>query len=226
MILIVHLSPVWNQTKPCDVVVVVLAGIVFAFVALTFERERHENSLRMTFNARTAERTRLAWQLHDTPLQTLQGSNLIAEHAHEMVNSVAGGKTNLRAPERLVGENGRRRPSCPEDTLQICLAAARNACIHSQGPTVTVDLYFERVFGADIKDDGIGFDSATKPVKRAGHYGLAGVRERAAEIHVSLAIESSVQVGTLVRLTIPGKYVYGPSSPMVWIQSVRRSLWR
>jgi len=43
----------------------------------------------MAFNARTAERTRLARQLHDTLLQTLQGSNLIAEHAHETVNSVS-----------------------------------------------------------------------------------------------------------------------------------------
>lgn len=42
-----------------------------------------------------------------------------------------------------------------------------------------VDLYFDRVFGVDIKDEGIGFDSATKPVKRAGHYGLVGMRERA-----------------------------------------------
>ena len=43
----------------------------------------------MAFNARTAECTRLARQLHDTLLQTLQGSNLIAEHAHETVNSVS-----------------------------------------------------------------------------------------------------------------------------------------
>jgi signal transduction histidine kinase len=36
----------------------------------------------------TAERTRLARQLHDTLLQTLQGSDSIAEHAHETVTSV------------------------------------------------------------------------------------------------------------------------------------------
>lgn len=249
----------------------VLAGIVFSLVALTLERERHERSLRIAFNARTAERTRLARQLHDTLLQTLQGSNLIAEHAHETVNSVAEARRIFgllkdwltRADgegravldvlrEETTEENiectlqgaidqiplcsgivtirthQRSRPIHPgirDDILQICLEAVRNACIHSQSPTVTVDLYFERVFGADIKDEGIGFGSFKKPVKRAGHYGLAGMRERAAEIHGSLAIESSAQVGTLVRLTIPGKYVYGPSRPMVWLQSMRRSLW-
>jgi nitrate/nitrite-specific signal transduction histidine kinase len=68
---------------------------------------------------------------------------------------------------------------------------------------VRVDLYFERVFGVDIKDEGIGFDGVTKPVKRTGHHGLVGMRERAAEIHGSLVIESSAQAGTRVRLTIP-----------------------
>jgi nitrate/nitrite-specific signal transduction histidine kinase len=115
---------------------------------------------------------------------------------------------------------------CCEDILQICLEAVRNACIHSQSPTVTVDLYVERAFMSDIKDEGIGFDSLTKLFKRPAHFGLAGMRERAAKIHGSLAIESSAQVGTLVRLTIPGKYVYGPSRPIVWLHSIQRSLWR
>ena len=55
---------------------------------------------------------------------------------------------------------------CCEDILQICLEAVRNACIHSQSPTVTVDLYVERAFMSDIKDEGIGFDSLTKLFKR------------------------------------------------------------
>lgn len=269
-ILIVHLNPAWNQTKTFYVVVA-LAGIVFALVALTFEHERHERSLRIAFNARTAERTRMARQLHDTLLQTLQGSNLIAEHAHETVTSVAEARrifgllkawltradgegravldvlreeTTEENIERTlrgaidqiplcsgivtIRTHQRSRPIHPgirEDILQICLEAVRNACIHSQSPTVTIDLYFERVFGADIKDEGIGFDSLTKPVKRPGHYGLAGMRERAAEIRGSLSIESSAQIGTLVRLTIPGKYVYGPSRPMVWLQSIWRTSW-
>jgi signal transduction histidine kinase len=269
-ILIVHLNPAWNQTKMFHIVVA-LAGISFAILVLTFERERHEKSLRMAFNARTAERTRLARQLHDTLLQTLQGSNLIAEHASETVNSVPEARRILgllkdwltRADaegravldvlrEETTEENiegalqvaidqiplcsgmvtirthQRPRPIHPgisDDILQICLEAVRNACIHSQSPTVKVDLYFERVFAVEIKDEGIGFDSVTKPVKRAGHYGLAGMRERAAEIHGTLAIESSAQTGTRVQLTIPGKYVYSPLRAIVCLQWIWQSLW-
>jgi signal transduction histidine kinase len=61
---------------------------VFALVVLTFERECHEKSVRIAFNARTAERTCLARQLHNTLLQTLLGATC-AEHAHETMNSVA-----------------------------------------------------------------------------------------------------------------------------------------
>lgn len=270
-ITIARLNPEWNQAKTFYVVVI-LVGVLFAIVALAFERARYEKSLRMAFNARMAERTRLARQLHDTLLQTLQGSNLIAEHASESVKSVPEAKRTFRllkdwltradeearavldvlrdetteenieralqaALEQIplcagivaIRTHQRPRPLHPgicEDVLQICIEAVRNACIHSQSPTITVDLYFERVFRADIKDEGIGFDSFTKPVKRDGHYGLAGMRERTAEIHGSLAIESSAQVGTLVRLTIPGKYVYGSSGLMAWLQSTQRFLWR
>lgn len=266
-----HLGSTWDRTK-MFYVLVFLAGTLFAIIALAIERARHERSLRMVFNARTAERTRLARQLHDTLLQTLQGSHLIAEHASETVSSIPEAiriylllkdwLTKADEEVRVVLDTLREEtteqniedalrsaidqiplwsgivtirthqsprpihPGVSEDIFQICVEAVRNACIHSQSPAVTVDLHFDSVFRAEIKDEGIGFDSLPKPVKRPGHYGLAGMRERAAEIHGSLSIESSSQMGTLVRLTIPGKYVYGASQWRVCLRSIRRTLWR
>jgi signal transduction histidine kinase len=40
-----------------------------------------ENAISMRFNERLAERTRMARELHDTFIQTVQGSKLIADHA-------------------------------------------------------------------------------------------------------------------------------------------------
>jgi signal transduction histidine kinase len=269
--LIDQLNGTKNRTMTVYIIMI-LIGVLFAIVALSFERARHEKSLRMAFNARMAERTRLARQLHDTLLQTLQGSHLISEHAAETVTSVLEARRVFgllkdwltRADEEaraildvlreevadediehalrsavdqlplcsdivFIRTHQRPRPLHPGvcgDILLICLEAVRNACIHSQSPTVTVDIYFENVFRADIRDEGIGFDCMTKQAKRTGHYGLAGMRERTEEIHGSLVVESSAQVGTLVRLTVPGRYVYGPSRLAVWLQSMRQSLWR
>ncbi len=90
-IVTVHLPPAWNQTK-LFYFIVVLLGLLLSIVFLALERDRQEKSLQMAFRARTAERTRFARQLHDTLLQTLQGSNLIADHAHETVRSVTEAK--------------------------------------------------------------------------------------------------------------------------------------
>ena len=51
-----------------------------------------------------------------------------------------------------------------------------------------------------IKDDGIGFDSATIP---DGHYGLIGLRERARLAGGTLNIDSQPTIGTQLQMTIP-----------------------
>ena len=47
---------------------------------------------------------------------------------------------------------------------------------------------------------------------RAGHYGLAGMRERAKGMRGTLAIWSKLDSGTEVELTIPGLVAYAKSS--------------
>jgi len=51
-----------------------------------------------------------------------------------------------------------------------------------------------------VTDDGQGIDSNANGAN--GHYGLQGMRERAALIGAILAIESSPGQGTTVRLTV------------------------
>jgi len=51
-----------------------------------------------------------------------------------------------------------------------------------------------------VQDDGLGFDR--QAAEQAGHYGLAGMRERAALVGGDLVIESQRVAGTQVRLRI------------------------
>ncbi|MBC8086060.1 MAG: hypothetical protein H7Z40_02260 [Phycisphaerae bacterium] len=53
-----------------------------------------------------------------------------------------------------------------------------------------------------VRDDGCGFDSShTSP---PGHWGLIGMRERAASINAALSVSSSPNNGTEVVIAVPG----------------------
>jgi signal transduction histidine kinase len=52
-----------------------------------------------------------------------------------------------------------------------------------------------------IRDDGRGFETANGHIN--GHYGLHGMRERADLIGATLTVQSAIQHGTAVRLTLP-----------------------
>jgi signal transduction histidine kinase len=53
----------------------------------------------------------------------------------------------------------------------------------------------------EVQDDGEGFDVATCE-RRAGHFGLRGMRERAWRAGATLGIESSPRSGTRVTVAI------------------------
>ena len=76
------IAPAWFQTK-WFFVLPGLGGLtlVWAFIGMRMRQMRKALSAR--FNERLAERTRIARELHDTFLQTLQGSKLVADDALE-----------------------------------------------------------------------------------------------------------------------------------------------
>ena len=54
-----------------------------------------------------------------------------------------------------------------------------------------------------VRDDGAGFNLPDHEPAQPGHYGLIGMRERAAQIHAKLHLESAPGRGTTVRLELP-----------------------
>jgi signal transduction histidine kinase len=56
----------------------------------------------------------------------------------------------------------------------------------------------DRTYGScSVVDDGIGFDPQHEP---EGHYGLTGMRERAAKIGATIKFDSKPGVGTAVTV--------------------------
>jgi signal transduction histidine kinase len=62
-----------------------------------------------------------------------------------------------------------------------------------------------------ITDDGIGMDSALLEQGRSGHFGLQGMRERAARIEGKFTITSAPGAGTVVTLIVPGGIAFQTS---------------
>jgi signal transduction histidine kinase len=54
-----------------------------------------------------------------------------------------------------------------------------------------------------ITDDGRGFQASDDSLPARGHFGLQGMRERAAQIQAQLTVESSPGKGTTIKLEAP-----------------------
>jgi signal transduction histidine kinase len=99
-------------------------------------------------------------------------------------------------PERLSGE-------AEGQVLRIAQEAVANAIQHSLATRIAVHLVFDnRMLVLEIEDDGRGFEVSTAPGSEEGHFGITGMRERAASMKADLTIQSS-RDGTRVLLEVP-----------------------
>jgi signal transduction histidine kinase/ligand-binding sensor domain-containing protein len=231
----------------CAVFISILAVVAVYRLRLDQMTKR----LNIRFDERLAERTRLARELHDTLLQTIQGSKMLADdglddpsnparvyHALERVSTFLSqasqegraALTSLRsfatehndlaeAFERagedydfkksltfvltVVGEARDVNPVVRDEVYRIGLEAMRNACLHSRGARLEVELNYRRDLIVHIRDNGIGVDPDLLANGKQGHFGIMGMRERAERIGAQLRWKST-PTGTDVQLTVPG----------------------
>jgi signal transduction histidine kinase/ligand-binding sensor domain-containing protein len=102
---------------------------------------------------------------------------------------------------------GAYRP-LPDDTerefLRVAQEAIHNVNKHAGAKNLVVQLeYGPGEVALEVRDDGRGFESGAEPGLPKGHYGLTGMRERAAAIGGTLEVTSEPGAGTTVRLQAP-----------------------
>jgi signal transduction histidine kinase/ligand-binding sensor domain-containing protein len=93
------IAPAWYQTLWFQLLCG-LAGILLICVAYRLRIRQIAATINAKFDARLAERTRLAQELHDTFLQTVQGSKMVADNA---LASGTDEERMRRALEKLSG---------------------------------------------------------------------------------------------------------------------------
>ena len=97
-------------------------------------------------------------------------------------------------------------PEVEEELLRIAQEAIRNAQKHSRANQLSVRLeYDERMLLLTVSDNGIGFSVSAAPASLRspeGHYGLTGIRERAAVIGATLTLASTPGNGATLRVEV------------------------
>lgn len=107
---------------------------------------------------------------------------------------------------------GTPRPLHPiirDEAYRIGREALANAFRHSRGNKIEIELeYSTKQLRILVRDDGAGIDPEVLHSGRDGHWGLAGMRERAESIGARLKVWSRTNAGTEVELVIPGDVAF------------------
>jgi signal transduction histidine kinase len=102
---------------------------------------------------------------------------------------------------------GRQQPLWPlvhQEIYRIGREALVNAFRHSGAKRVEFELeYTDSDLRMRVRDNGCGIDPYVVEKGREGHWGLAGMQERATRIGGLLTISSNAAAGTEVQLSIP-----------------------
>jgi signal transduction histidine kinase len=165
-------------------------------------------------------------------VQGLRASTVAINDLAEAIAAIGADLTNTHAaadpPGVGVAVDGASRalnPVVREEACRIAGEALRNSFRHAGARHVTVTLHYGvRQFRLTIVDDGKGIDAATiggqQPVS---HFGLPGMRERAAVTGGRLDVRSSIGRGTEVELRVPGHNAYDAAvRTRHWLDAFRR----
>lgn len=253
------IAPAWYQTR-AFLVLSILVSLSAVWAVYRFRMRQVAGALNARFDERLAERTRMARDLHDTLLQTVQGSKMVADTALDRpddVQALARALQQVSAWLGQAGEEGRRtvnelrtsttesndiaeafrraiedcrrqyglessltvtgeakeiHPVVRDELYRIGYEAIRNACTHSRGGRLDISLSYGRDFTVRVADDGVGMELTMADRGKDGHFGLRGMRERAAHVGATLSVISAPGKGTAIVVTVPGRVIFRHAS--------------
>ncbi len=121
--------------------------------------------------------------------------------------------SNVAFKSSVLGLERRIHPIVREETYLIAREALVNAAKHAGAKAIEATIAYERIgLRITIEDDGIGMGAEILAKGRQGHWGLQGMRERAARINADLKITGRPGGGTCVSLRIPPAIAFRPAT--------------
>ena len=153
-------------------------------------------------------------------IQNMRSSTVVTNDLAEAVRAVGNELASEGSTEQASGEaaefrfvvEGKPRdlhPILRDEIYRIAREAIGNAFRHAQARVIETEItYGDDALTLRIRDDGVGIEAAILNDGRTGHYGVPGMRERAAAIGTQLEIWTREGAGTEIQLTVPGSIAY------------------
>ena len=149
-------------------------------------------------------------------------TNDLARAVNTVAEELAADSANQGSPTfRLTveGESRDLHPLLRDEIYRIAAESLRNAFRHAEARHIEVEIHYDdQQLRLRVRDDGKGiapvFLSGEGP---AGHFGLAGMRERAQLIGGKLTVWSDVGEGTEVELRVPAAIAYTNARRGSWL---------
>jgi signal transduction histidine kinase len=182
------------------------AGVVYKLEAVSRQLEIDpENGLHQLEHAieqadqtlHEARRTLMSMRL--PALENRSLPEALADIGSKLSQGSAAFHLTVKGRARLLGYNEEA------NLFLIGREAITNAVNHANARRIQTQLeYTVSCIRMTVKDDGDGFDLSTA-TPREDHWGLAGMRERAADIGAGFKIESAKGKGTMVIVTLENR---------------------
>jgi signal transduction histidine kinase/ligand-binding sensor domain-containing protein len=116
----------------------------------------------------------------------------------------AAGDNGLASQFNLFGAYRPLPAETERELLRVAQEAIHNVKKHSGASQLFVQLeYGPDMIALEVRDDGRGVAMDHQPEAGSGHYGLTGMRERAAAIGGTLEVSGAPGGGTVIRLRAP-----------------------
>ncbi|MET0499023.1 MAG: triple tyrosine motif-containing protein [Steroidobacteraceae bacterium] len=214
-----------------DILLQSMQGLIFRFQTIT-ERLSSDEPARQLMEKELDRADAVLAEGRDQ-VAGLRGATLGSMDLAQILAAFADSLAKDHSSTFALTVEGQPQPLHPlvqEEAIRIGCEALSNAFRHAHAAQIEVELFFgRREWRLRIRDNGVGIDPNTLAAgSKPGHWGLIGMRERAAKIQASIDFWSRAGAGTEIALVVPAAVAYNEQKPGLWSRwfSAQRSLER
>ena len=160
---------------------------------------RHLEAAHHQVRGSLAEARNSIWNMRSQVLENRDVPGALEDILRQLTNG-----TGIEVKCQVQGLSRRLPPVVENDLLRIGQEAIMNAVKHARAGRIELAFEInEKQVMLSVNDDGCGYDSSTMTNTKRGHFGLVGMRERAAQLRGELKMTSAPGKGTEIKFTMP-----------------------